>query len=290
MTPDLFKTIRRIQIRTMQLAKDVLAGSYRSAFKGSGMEFEEVREYTPGDEVRSIDWNVTARMNHPYVKTFREERELTVNLVIDVSTSSRFGSHETMKNQLIAEIGAVIAFTAIRNNDKLGLILFSDQIEKYLPPSKNPRQILRIIRDLLIYKPTKRGTQMTKALNFLGSLGTRSGICFLISDFICEDFSHAANLVARHHDLISICVTDPYEVELPSLNLIELEDLESGKKGIFDLSKSKLNDEFKRNSEARIKNIKQLMQHIGGGFIDIRTDLPYMPAIQKFFQHRIRHQ
>jgi len=290
MTPELFRTIRRIQIHTMQLAKDILAGAYRSAFKGRGMEFEEVREYNPGDDVRSIDWNVTARMNHPYVKTFREERELTVHLVIDVSTSSRFGSQDAIKSHLIAEIGATIAFTAIRNNDKLGLILFSDRVEKYLPPSKSQRHILRIIRDLLIYKPTRPGTDINKALNFLGSLQAKAGICFILSDFICDDFSHEALLVSKHHDLIAICVTDPYEMKLPTLNLVELEDLESGVKGTFDLSNLKANRLFEKHAEARIENIKHLMQKIGAGFIDIRTNLPYLPPIQKFFQLRGRHK
>jgi uncharacterized protein (DUF58 family) len=286
MTPELIRTIRRIQFRTMQLAKDILAGSYRSAFKGKGMEFEEVREYTPGDDVRSIDWNVTARMNHPYVKTYREERELTVHLIIDVSTSSRFGSHETLKSQLIAEIGAVIAFSAIKNNDKLGLILFSDRIEKYLPPSNSQRQILRIIRDLLVYKPSQQGTDINKALNFLGSLQAKTGICFLISDFMSADFSHEALLTAKHHDLIAICITDPYEVVLPNLNLAELEDLETGAKGIFDLSNLTARRQFEHDAEARLDQVKHLMQKIGAGFIDIRTNQPYMPPIQKFFQLR----
>lgn len=286
MTPEISKLIRQIQFRTMQLAKDVLAGAYRSAFKGKGMEFEEVREYIPGDDVRSIDWNVTARMNHPYIKTFQEERELTVNLVIDVSTSSRFGSHHKLKCNLIAEIGAAIAFTAIRNNDKLGLVLFSDHVEKYLPPSKSQRHILRIIRDLLIYVPTNQGTDINKALNYVGSLHAKTGICFLISDFMCDDFSHEALLISKHHDLIAICVTDPYEIVLPNFNLAELEDLESGVRGTFDLSNLKERRKFEENNADRVKQVKHLMQMIGAGFIDIRTDKPYIPALQKFFQHR----
>jgi uncharacterized protein (DUF58 family) len=286
MTPEISRLIRHIQFRTMLLAKDVLAGAYRSAFKGKGMEFEEVREYIPGDDVRSIDWNVTARMNRPYIKTFQEERELTVHLVVDISTSSRFGSHQKLKCNLIAEIGAAIAFTAIRNNDKLGLVLFSDHVEKYLPPSKSQRHILRIIRELLVYTPTSRGTDINRTLNFVGGLQAKAGICFLISDFMCDDFSHEALLISKHHDLIAICVTDPYEVILPNFNLAELEDLESGVKGIFDLSNLEQRRQFEKNSEARINHIKHLMQKIGAGFIDIRTDQPYMPALHKFFQLR----
>lgn len=286
MHTDLFSTIRRIQIRTMRLAKDVLAGAYRSAFKGKGMEFEEVREYLPGDDIRSIDWNVTARMNHPYVKTFREERELAVHLLVDVSTSSRFGSHQQQKCKLIAELGAVIAFTAIKNNDKLGLILFSDRIEKYLPPSKSQRHILRIIRDLLIHEPSGHGTDINLALNYLGSLEAKTGVCFLISDFIAGDFSHEAQLVSRRHDLISMCVTDPYELNLPQINLADLEDLETGEKGVFDLTNLDASLKFQEEAHKRIGNVQKLMQKIGAGFIDIKTNQPYMPVLHKFFQLR----
>lgn len=290
MTPDLFKTIRRIQIRTTQLAKDILAGAYRSAFKGRGMEFEEVREYQPGDEIRSIDWNVTARMNHPYVKVFREERELTVNLMVDVSTSSRFGSHNAIKSNLIAEIGAVIGFSAIKNNDKLGLILFSDRVEKYLPAGKSQRHILRVIRELLTYKPTRPGTDINAALHFLGQVQAKSCICFLISDFIDGDYAHEALLTTKHHDLIGISVTDPYEVEFPRLNLVEMEDLETGAIGIIDTSNPRVQERFKANAEKRINSTRNQMRKIGAGFIDIRTDKPYMPPLQKFFQFRGRRQ
>jgi uncharacterized protein (DUF58 family) len=286
MTPELLKTLRRIQFHTTHLAKDVLAGAYRSAFKGKGMEFEEVREYQSGDEIRSIDWNVTARMNHPYVKTFREERELSVNLVVDMSSSCRFGSHQEIKGQLIAEVGALLAFSAIRNSDKLGLILFSDQIEKYVPPGKTQRHILRIIRDILAYKPKHPRTDINKALNFFGNLRAKSSICFLISDFLCDDFSHEALLISKHHDLIAISVRDPFEFELPDFNLVSLKDFETGECDIFDFSNFNLREAYKKSANGGLQDLKHLMQKIGAGFIDIRTDKPYLPVLQQYFLAR----
>ena len=286
MTPEIFKHIRRIQIYTDRLAKDLLAGMYRSAFKGRGMEFEEVREYQLGDEVRNIDWNVTARMNHPYVKKFREEREITVTLIVDVSASGRFGARNTLKSELIAEIGALIAFSAIKNNDKLGLILFSDRVEKYIPPNKSERHILRLIRELLLYRPVNQGTNVSEALHYLGTVQNKTGICFLISDFICEDYSHEALLTTKHHDLIAISVTDPYEIEFPSMNLVELQDLETGLNAIIDTSNPQVLKHFREIAENRIVKNEKLLRRIGAGFINIRTDVPYMPALQKFFRLR----
>jgi uncharacterized protein (DUF58 family) len=283
MTTNLLKNIKSIEIYTKQLARDVLAGVYRSAFKGRGIEFEDVREYYPGDEIRDIDWNITARMNHPYVKTFREERELTVHLVVDVSASCRFGSQETIKNQIIAEIGAVIAFSAIKNNDKLGLILFSKEVEKYLPPKKDQRHILRIIRDLLTFKPKKPGTNIGKALDFLGSLEAKPGVCFLISDFISEDFLPQARLISKRHDLIAICITNPAEVELPALELASMQDFESGMLDLIDTSDPMLRAQFKQLAEKRIASTKQMLEKIGVGFIDVRTNLPYMTPLRNFF-------
>lgn len=281
---DLFTTIRRIQVQTARLAKTILSGSYRSAFKGQGMEFFEVREYQEGDEVRHIDWNVSARMNHPYVKTFREERSLSVMLIVDVSASSRFGSKNGLKSTLIAELGAVIAFSAIKSNDNVGLLLFTDRIELYLPPRSTTRHVLRVIRELLAFHPRGKGTDVTAALAFLGKLQIKPGVCFLISDFLASGFQHEASLVAKKHDLIALSVTDPYEIELPSVNLISLKDLETGEDILIDASDPKLRQYYQDKAENHLANLKKMLEKIGAGWVDIRTDQPYLPAIDKFFK------
>lgn len=283
---DIFKSIRRIQILSSQLANDVLAGAYRSAFKGKGMEFEEVREYQPGDEIRSIDWNVTARMTHPYVKVFREERDLTVIFVVDVSASSRFGSHSGSKSALIAEIGGVLAFSAIKNNDKVGLILFSDTIEKYLPPRKGVRHVTRVIRELLAFQPQGRGTDLKAALAFLGKVQRRSGICFLISDFLAKDYSHEAALIAKRHDLISIRVSDPSESNFPKMGLTHVQGLESSDSALVDTNSESVIEKYQSTSEQHLMAFRQLMKKIGAGYIEIRTDQSYMAALRKFFKIR----
>lgn len=283
---DLFKKIRRIQLVSLQLANDILAGAYHSAFKGKGMEFEDVREYEAGDDVRSIDWNVTARMNRPFVKNFREERELTVVLVVDISSSCRFGSRDLLKSDLIAEIAGVLAFSAIKNNDKVGLILFSDTVEKYLPPRKGTRNILRIIRELLLFQPKNHGSDINSALAFLGNVQRRAGICFLISDFICPDYSHQIKLIAKKHDLISICVSDPHEESFPEIHLAKFADLETGKITIVDTSSDVVRMQLKRLSDERFLNLQKIMQKIGAGHIHIRTNQSYLEALRKFFQLR----
>ncbi len=288
-TTDIFSLIRRIHIQTTRLAKDFLSGMYRSAFKGRGMEFEEVREYQEGDDIRSIDWPVTSRMNHPYVKLFREERELTIMLLVDVSASSRFGTGNKTKRDLIAEMSATLAFSAIRNNDNVGLILFSSEVEKYLPPRKSMRHVLRIIRDLLLFEPAHTGTNISTALDFLGRIQAKSGVCFLMSDFIAPSYEHEAALIALKHDLIGVCITDPAEIELPQLPLVHMTDLESGIDTVVDMSHPALKESFKAAAEERIAQQKHFLQGIGAGFIDIRTDQAYLPALQKFFKLRSRH-
>jgi len=287
---ELFKKIRKIQIHTTQLADDILAGAWHSAFKGRGMEFEEVREYQTGDEIRSIDWNVTARMNHPYIKVFREERELTVILLVDVSASSRFGSKNQLKRDLIAEIAAVLAFSAIKNNDKVGLILFSDDVEKFIPPKKGTRHVLRVIRELLVYQPKGVGTNLQKALDFVGGVLRKSSICFLISDFLCSLHQREMSIISKKHDLISINVSDPYELEFPKMELITLIDLETGEYHTIDASSSDLLNSFKEKSTNRLKAVDKMMKKIGAGFMNIRTDLPYLAPMRKFFKMReIKH-
>jgi len=284
--PELFKNIRRIEIYTTRTVNDILAGAYHSAFKGRGMEFEDVREYQPGDEVRSIDWNVTARFNHPYVKSYREERELTVMLLVDVSASSRFGTRQRLKSELIAEIGAVLAFSAIKNNDKIGLILFSSTIEKYIPPNKGTRHVLRVIRELLAFKPQYEGTDVSAALHFLGKVQRKQGVCFVISDFISPNYSQEATLCAKRHDLITIAVTDPVEQSFPNMGMVSIRDLETGKLSLVDTSDKEVRKIFTQRSFERLQKHQQLMGKIGAGFIDIRTDKDYAYAIRSFFKLR----
>lgn len=283
---DVFKNIRKIHIETTKAVNDVFSGAYRSAFKGRGMEFEEVREYEEGDEVRSIDWNVTARMNSPYIKVFKEERELTVMLVVDVSASSRFGSRDRLKSELIAEIGAVLALSAIKNDDKVGLILFSSIIEKYIPPKKGVRHVVRVIRDLLAFQPKALGTNIALALSFLGKVHRRRAACFLVSDFIASDYSKEAAFIAGKHDLISVCMTDPYETSFPPLNLVTFSDSETGSIQTIDTSDRGREDRFQVRTAQRLTDTKSLMKKIGAGFIHIPTDKPYATALSHFFKQR----
>lgn len=287
LSKELFQKIKRIQIETTLLANDLLAGAWHSAFKGRGMEFEEVREYIPGDEVRDIDWNVTARMNVPYVKRFHEERELTVMLVVDVSASTHFGSTGESKAERIAEIGAALAFSAIKNNDKVGLILFSDEVELYIPPKQGTRHVLRVIRELLAFEPKHRGTNLSQALHYLGNTQVKKGICFLITDYLCPTKSEELSAIAKKHELISIVVTDPYELEFPKLGWVTLHDLELEKTVTFNSNRT---NAFSEKSRDRLESHKKMMQKIGAGFIDVRTNEPYVLPLKRFFKlRRIKH-
>jgi uncharacterized protein (DUF58 family) len=287
---ELFEKIQKIQIVTKQLANDLLAGAYHSAFKGKGMEFEEVREYQTGDDIRTIDWNVTARMHHPYVKVYREERELTTILMVDISASSRFGSHNRTKKELIAEVGAVIAFSAIKNNDKIGLILFSEEIELYLPPKKGLRNVLRVIRELLVSKPKKIKTDLSIPLSFLGRVQQKGTICFLISDFICDLPQRELSIISLHNDLIAIEVKDPCEWEFFNMNLVQLSDFESGKTKTIDTSNASVIKEQQQKMQERSEKLKTTIKQIGAGLVEIQTDQSYIDPLRKFFKLRkIRH-
>ncbi len=286
-TVALLKKIRRIQLQATHQVNDLLSGAYRSAFKGKGMEFEDVREYQPGDEIRTIDWNVTARMNRPYVKNFREERELTVTLVVDISASTRFGSGHQLKSELIAEISALLAFSAIKNHDKVALILFSDKIEKYLPPKNGVRHVLRVIRELLTYAPEHKKTDTAAALAFLGKVQRHSSICFLISDGITPDYSHEAAIIARQHDLISLTVVDPYENKIPTNHSLTLfKDLETDAERLVETPSINLNRELHENVQQRLRKHKALMNRLGGSFLTIETDKPYLLKLHHFFLSR----
>jgi uncharacterized protein (DUF58 family) len=284
------KEVRRVQLRTKRAVDTLLAGAYRSAFKGQGMEFAEVRAYEPGDDVRSIDWNVTARSGMPYIKRFQEERELTVMLVVDVSASSFFGSQRRSKDALMAEIGALLAFSANDNNDRIGLILFSSEIELYLPPKRGVRHALRIIRELLAYQPRQRGTNIRNALAFLGRVQRRSCICFLISDFLSLGFQHTLRVAAKRFDMIAVRVRDPNEIKLPSLRLLKLRDLETDRELLVDTSDPTTQKYFSERIETRTIKQERIMKRLGVGFIDIRSDEDYAHTIQKFFHSRRRRR
>lgn len=290
LSKELLQKIRRIQIETSILAKDLLAGAWHSAFKGKGMEFEEVREYTEGDEVRDIDWNVTARMNHPYVKQFKEERELTVMLVVDVSASNRFGSGVELKSERITEIAAALAFTAIKNNDKIGLLLFSDEVEKYVPPAKGLRHVMRVIREVLAFEPKHKGTDLSQALHFLGNTQVKKSICFLITDYLAEAKSKDLAALAKKHDFISIVVTDPHELQFPHIGWVTLTDLELDKTITFNSDDKEIQERFIMKTQERLKAHKKWMHKVGAGFIPIRVDESYAPLLQRYFKiRRIKH-
>ncbi|MFM8715439.1 MAG: DUF58 domain-containing protein, partial [Spartobacteria bacterium] len=225
---EILKKIRRIELRTRRLVNSIFAGQYHSVFKGRGMNFEEVREYAPGDEIRSIDWNVTARMNVPYIKKFTEERELTVMLLVDVSASGLFGSIELSKRELAAEVASILAFSAINNNDKVGLLLFTNEVELFIPPKKGRLHTLRLIREMLYFEPKGRGTNLAGALDYMNRVTSRRAVVFMISDFMAPDFTKALTVTSRRHDLVAMPVTDPGESDLPDVGIVTLEDAETG--------------------------------------------------------------
>ncbi|WP_228840632.1 DUF58 domain-containing protein [Candidatus Protochlamydia phocaeensis] len=287
-TKDALSHIRRLQIKVSRNVNDLFAGIYRSAFKGKGLEFEDVREYQPGDDVRSIDWNVTARSQTPYIKNFREERELTVILMVDISASARFSHTPHLKSEWIAEIGALLAFSAIKNQDKIGLLLFSDEIELYLRPRKGVKHVLRVIRELLYFQPQHKGTNLKKALAFLGRVQKRQAICFLISDFLCADYSHEINLIAKRHELIAIQVYDSYETNFPNLGLLTLRDLESQQFCLVDTSDANVQKHFQEKADQRQLALKHTMEKAKADLITLHSDESYTLALQQFFKYRGR--
>ncbi|NIR47834.1 DUF58 domain-containing protein [candidate division KSB1 bacterium] len=285
---EILKKVKRIEIQTRGLVNDVFSGEYHSVFKGRGMEFAEVREYQIGDDIRSIDWNVSARMGHPYVKVFEEERELTVMLLVDVSSSGNFGTVQQMKGEIAIEICALLAFSAIKNNDKVGLIIFTDQIEKFVPPKKGKSHVLRVLRELLYHKPQGRGTDIAMALEYLSRVTTRRAVTFLVSDFISENYQKALQIANKRHDLIAITVTDPREVELPNVGFIELEDAETGEIVLFDTGDPAIRNAFVSQT-SRIKAERdKLLRMMNVDTIDVRTDVSYVEPLIRFFRMRAK--
>lgn len=287
---ELFKQVRQIHIRTSRLVNDVFAGEYHSAFKGRGMEFAEVREYIPGDDVRTIDWNVTARLGQPYVKRYVEERELTVMLLVDLSASGQFGSVMKLKTEIATELCAVLALSAITNNDKVGLILFTDQIEKFIPPQKGKRHVLRVIREVLYFRPQGRHTDVGLALEYLHNISRRRAVSFLVSDFLASGYEKPLRIAYRRHDIIPISITDRREHSLPRLGFITLQDLETGEHILVDTTSTAVRQQYQRRREAAVAQRRQLFQSLGIDAIDVRTDEPYINPLMRFFRQRERRR
>jgi uncharacterized protein (DUF58 family) len=285
-TRELLKKVRRIEIKTRGVVNQVFSGEYHSVFKGRGMEFSEVREYQYGDDIRSIDWNVSARLNHPFVKVFEEERELTVMLVVDFSRSGQFGSARAMKNEIAAEICAVLAFSAIKNNDKVGLILFTNRIEKFVPPKKGRAHILRIVRELVSFEATGRGTNIREALEYFNHVNKKRSIAFLISDFIDDGYDRILRIISRKHDVIAVEISDPREDQMPDAGLVKFVDAETGKHRWVDTGDRRVRDGFHRYWKSRRQERKMLFVRSKVDTILIRVDRPYIKPIVDFFKMR----
>ena len=289
---ELAKKIRYIQIYTSKAVNDVLAGEYHSVFKGQGMEFDEVRAYQPGDDIRTIDWNVTARTGHPYVKRYVEEREITVFFLVDLSASGGFGSKEKLKNEIAAEFCALLAFSAIKNNDKVGLIVFTDTIELFIPPAKGTSHVLRLIRELLFFEPgqtqKKTGTDIASGLNYLGRVLHKRGVVFLVSDFLDQNFEKPLRVLARRHDLIAVTVTDPRELALPDVGLLEIQDAETDETFVIDAGSKTVRNRYARLAEEKNKKLSDLFQSTGVDHVQLFTDRDYVRDLVKFFRKRMK--
>ena len=297
-TKTILGRIRQLEIRTRRLVNDSMVGEYHSVFKGRGMDFEEVREYVPGDEVRTIDWNVTARAGRPFVKKFTEERELTILLLVDVSASGQFGSTAQSKREVAAELASALAFSAIRNSDKVGLLLYSDRIERYLAPKKGRRHVLRVVREILYHEPTGRGTDTVKALDVASHVLHRRAIVFLISDFKTPgdpernrtDLRRAVRQTNRRHDLIAVRIEDPLERTLPDVGVIAIEDAETGEIVELDTANPAVRRRFKEATGERSRRLVLDLRSEGVDTLQLTTDTPYIPALQRFFETRERRR
>lgn len=287
---ELAKQIRAIQIHTSKVVNDVLAGEYQSVFKGRGMEFDEVREYQVGDDVRSIDWNVTARSGRPYVKRFREERELTVVFLVDLSASGSFGSIKQPKNELAAELCALLAFAATKNNDKVGLMVFTDHVEMFIPAKKGTRHVLRVIREILSFRPQRTQTDITMALDYLGRVQPRRAVVFLISDFQAEGYERSLRVLGRRHDVIAVSITDPREKSLPDVGLIELEDAETGETVLIDTGSREVRSRYQHLSLERAERLSEQLRSMDIDQVGVETGRPYIRDLMAFFKNRERRR
>lgn len=285
-TAELLKKVRKIEIKTRGLSTQVFSGSYHSAFKGRGMIFSEVREYQPGDDVRSIEWNVTARYNHPFVKVFEEERELTVMLLVDMSGSRAFGTRTQLKQDLITELCAILSFSAIQNNDKIGVIFFSNKIEKFIPPKKGKSHILRIIRELIEFEPEHKGTNISDALKYLTNIIKQRCITFIISDFDDENFDDALKIANKKHDIVALKIYDERERILPNVGMVRLTDAESGEVRWINTSDDKIRKQYALNAKHRDEKLKTLFMKSGVDFTEIATHQPYIKPLVNLFNKR----
>jgi uncharacterized protein (DUF58 family) len=283
---DLIKRIRRLEITTRMVVSQLLAGQYHSVFKGRGMAFSEVRQYQPGDEVRTIDWNVTARMNETYVKVFTEERELTVMLVVDVSGSHEFGSKDRSKAEMAAEVAAMVAFSAMANNDRVGLILFSDRIEKVVPPRKGRKHVLRVISDILSTQPVGRGTKLEVGLDWLQKVARRKTVTFLISDFIADGYEKPLKLAMRKHDVVPVILKDPMEDIFPKLGLVDFEDPETGERVLVDTRDARVRGKFQKAMEKNREARTRLLRKLRVDSVELLATADYATALQRFFRAR----
>jgi uncharacterized protein (DUF58 family) len=284
--PEILAAVRRIEIRTRRLVEETFSGEYHSVFKGTGMEFREVREYVPGDDVRTIDWNVTARTGDPFVKLFEEERELTVMLAVDVSRSGWFGSGERSKVEVAAELCGVLAFAAIANKDKVGLVMFSDRVEKFVPPAKGRTHVLRLIRELLTFEPTGRGTDLNEPLRLLGSVLKRKATVFLVSDYWAGDFSSKLSIVTRRHDVVAVRVRDPRERALPAVGLVRWVDAETGRSVLVDTAAAGANQLLEMRLRAQDRQLERLLQTRGVDLVDVDVTQSYVEPLRRFFLTR----
>ena len=287
-TNELLKRVRKIEIKTRGLSRHIFAGEYHSAFKGRGMAFSEVREYQYGDDFRSVDWNVTARFNHPYIKIFEEERELTVMLLLDVSGSGEFGTQSRYKNTMITEIAALLSFSAIQNNDKVGVILFTDRIERFIPPKKGRQHILKIIRELIDFKPTSRLTNLTIPLQYLANVIKKRSIAFLISDFMDDNFEDALKIVSKKHDMVGLRIYDIREMELPNIGLMKVKDAETGQFTWIDTGSQRVRNSYKDIYKKKQTELNDLLMRAGVDYVSIAAHEDYVKPLMRLFKKRAK--
>jgi len=285
-TKELLKKVRKIEIKTRRLSDHIFGGEYHSAFKGRGMTFSEVRPYQYGDEVRTIDWNVTARYNEPYVKVFEEERELTMMLLVDISGSELFGTVNQFKKGVITEISATLAFSAMQNNDKVGLILFADEVELFIPPKKGKSHVLRIIRELLEFQPKSRGTNISGALKFLSNVIKKKSIVFILSDFIADEYDHTLKITANKHDVTGIRIFDPKEESIPNLGMVMMEDAETGKHQLVNTASKRIRNAYGSYQREKVDYFNEAFRKAGGGNLDCRVDESYVKKLLGYFKRR----
>ena len=288
--PDIIKKIKKIHIRSGRMVNTMMAGQYKSVFRGSGIEFEEVREYSPGDEVKSIDWKVSARMGRPYIKLYREERELVVMLLVDMSASGGFGTSDRLKREAAAEIASILAFNAIRNNDKVGAILFTREVEKYIPPNKGSAHVWRVIKEFFAFQPRHRGTDISTAVGYLGRVARKRTVAFLISDFISPDYVRPLKITAKRHELIAVLLTDPGEFQLPPGGVVAMDDLETGEHLLLDASDATTRQRFQALNREAYGRTRELLKTADIDCIEIDTAASAADALIRYFRQRERRR